>query len=166
MAREKASGNTNGAKEEVTPLTKSRARSIDPHGMKLKRDRVQYVVDMMVEGQWVPGIHAKLGKIWGCSVSSVEAYAAEANRVITRVIDAPTREELRAAVVAQLWDIRQQATGGKFKDFKAAVQATLGVAEVLGLKAEPKPERDPVTQVVVTYELPEKTESDDSTETE
>lgn len=88
------------------PLAQSRARAVQeatarkperppgwlfPGEQTLGEQRIERIVDLMLAGQWWPGIsHRQLAREWGVSASAVEHMAAEAHRHVRQMAaDAP-----------------------------------------------------------------------------
>lgn len=65
--------------------------------------RIDEVVEMMTSFRWVPGpSHRALAKTWGVSVSMVEHVAAEASRVVRRLVRTEQKEEVAARLTTNI----------------------------------------------------------------
>jgi hypothetical protein len=121
-------------------------------------EKVRRIVQMFVDFTWRTG-HSdlELAKEWGCSPANVRKYSAEARRWLCRDIKNP--ERYRGKLVANLEEIQRRALGGEYQyvahdgnvcmisrpDYKAAIQASMGMGQLLNLVREvPEPvKREP-----------------------
>lgn len=102
----------------------------------LAERRVDCILGMMVEGEWVNGSsHRLLAKEWGLSDSRVMAIAAEASRALVRYVreDKETRETMRARIITSLDRIAKKAEQrGSFAGYRDALEANVRLAQLYG----------------------------------
>lgn len=119
-------------------LSHARDAGIDPEliPMRAADAKVWSIAQRMIRKEWRVGEDGPLlAKEWGCSLSLVENYAAQASRFL-RLIKEP--ELVRAWAAARLTEIGNQDEGDR-------VPAILGAAKVAGVldqkgNAAPPPE--------------------------
>lgn len=107
-----------------------------------KDERVHYVVGLMRRNEWPifpasRAFRAELAAQWGCSDSSVKAYAAEAHRIVA--LDPEERAELQERLGRQLLEMAEEARASKntitnLPDFPSAIRATETAAKFLGIE--------------------------------
>lgn len=64
-----------------------------PESRARVRDRVEHIVNLMRSLTWRPSMAEDLAEDWGCAVSTVQNYSAEASRVASR--DVPSDSGFR-----------------------------------------------------------------------
>lgn len=57
-----------------------------PEGTPEKRERVQHIVNMMLDGKWWPGSYRDLEKDWKLAYNTIADDAAEASRHLTMIL--------------------------------------------------------------------------------
>lgn len=87
---------TAGAKQATIARPRRDTRTVSER-------RIDEVVELMTSFRWVPGpSHRSLAKAWGVSVSMVEHVAAEASRVVRRLVRADHKEEIAARLATNI----------------------------------------------------------------
>lgn len=89
-----------------------------------KAERIDRIIEMMVDGEWVTGKSAPhLAKEWGLSTNTIERDSAEASRRIRDLVTPQEREELKARYLAKLEGVLSQALArGKFEAAKGILE--------------------------------------------
>lgn len=106
--------------------------------LTLREQRVDEVVRMMAQGQWMAGVsHAQLAKKWGVVPGTVEHVALEANRILRRNFrtDAEGRKDATALILQTFEVIRVRAMlAGSAGGLRVALEATEALGRYLGLE--------------------------------
>lgn len=134
---------------EVLPSRAGRQEYSVPQSASLasnKEERVKWVCDVMVADDWPAwpeslAYREELARVWGVSVSSVKAYAAEAHRIVA--IDPEDREQLRAEIAKKMKALGEDAASMTSKvtglpDFASALKALNDYAKFAGIELETK----------------------------
>jgi hypothetical protein len=114
-----------------------RSREDPSFQLSRREERVDLVVRMMTSGNWVAGLsHQQLSDAWGCTVSAVESYAAEAHRNI-RLFVRTSPEEMReqlARLIQNFERLAQKAeVRGSKNGYRDAIEANKFLAQLYGL---------------------------------
>lgn len=89
-----------------------------------KVQRIDHIIRMMVDGEWVTGKSApRLAKEWNLSTNTIERDSAEASRRIRDLVTPQEREELKARYLAKLEGVLARALeSGKFEAAKGILE--------------------------------------------
>jgi hypothetical protein len=115
------------------PLPPDDDQEPPPPNLTPKEQRIEQVVDIMVNGRWVTGVTSKaLARQWNTSRANVENMACEANRVIRRWMR-ETPEDKKAALARVLQSFERIAKKLEAKDSERGLT---GAAETIDRFAE------------------------------
>jgi hypothetical protein len=98
--------------------------------------RIDQILAMMVDGQWVTGKTSRgLATLWNMSTSRVENYAAEASRIIRRYYrdDPEARKDLLARHCQTMERLAQKAEANGPKTYREAIEANKVLAQLQGV---------------------------------
>lgn len=113
---------------KLRALAKSDAESQDAELERTRTEqRIDHVVGLMCSGQWVSGTsHRQMAELWNVGVGTIETYAAEASRVIRRLVrESPEeRAEMRARLIQTFERLGFKAEQrGSERGFRDAIEA-------------------------------------------
>lgn len=116
-------------------------------------ERVQRIMDLMIEQAWSRPLARELAEEWGCALSTVWSYSAEASR---RVVNAHTDEQKRASWERKLDDRTEEPGAAGVAALKLQGQAYGWIKDQHEVLVEmrgqvPRPdEHDAIAQRMVT----------------
>lgn len=97
-------------------------------------ERVAHIKGLMARGEWFTRASAlALSEEWGCALSTIKNYAAEASRALRQATDDEEIAEIKAATITRLE--RLSAHAEERGELRTAVRAEETKAKVAGLIA-------------------------------
>lgn len=135
MTKKASKARSSGVPPADKPTGHARGKAAPEKKAPKKAARIQHIVELMCSGCWVRGVTGvELAAEWSLHVSTVEADAAEASRIVRGLV--ADDDELKAMILQTLQTITRRAMHRG--QLRTAVESLKAIATTSGVDAPKK----------------------------